>query len=167
MDLVNIFKELRQKGIDANQIDILKSAYEHQNCAVEQLKENNAALRESNDLLKEKIKQLEDNITQVKSEAETLKKKLPVARNSNFSDEAVAVLKVCANGDLTEFYENEMISLLQKGEIVAKKAMGELRSGGLIIQSRVITDRRGAGYSLTQRGLESIAKLSSSEERNS
>ena len=47
----------------------------------------------------------------------------------------------------------------QKGKVFARTAMGELRNNNFIIQSKAITDSRGAGYRVAQKGLECMAKL--------
>lgn len=158
-DIFNVFKELRQKGIDANQVDLLKSAYEHQNLNLEQLKENNSALRESNDLFKTKIAKLEIDSISLQEEILALKKKIPIGQKTDLSEGSLDVLNVLNENDIVEFYESDMTSLLQKGKVFAQTAMGELRNNNFIIQSKTITDARGTGYRVTQEGLEYMARL--------
>lgn len=158
-DIFNIFKELRQKGIDVNQIDLLKSAYEHQNLNLEQLKENNTALRESNDLLKEKIAQFENKNAQLKNELESVKKHLPVSRKDDLSNSAIAILEICHERDITKFTELEMRTFLGKGEVETKRAIGELKKKMFIKLPSFFGSFGEIYYYLTQSGLEYMAKL--------
>ena len=50
-EIIKILEQLKQKGLDVVQVELLKNAYDLQNRNLAQLKENNTALRESHDLL--------------------------------------------------------------------------------------------------------------------
>lgn len=86
--------------------------------------------------------------TEVQSESE-----------ENLSEAANDVLKECLMRDLSEFYESEMISYVNRSSIEIESAFDELRDNGLIIQRKTITDERGAGYGLTPSGRKYVLKL--------
>lgn len=152
MDILNILEQLKQKGLDVVQIELLKSAYELQNRNIEQLKDNNDALRESHQLLKEKVTTLEKENEVLKNEF----KALPIIK----SDDAISeigrdVLKRCVMDDVIQFNSDDMIAnLSQYTRIQVETGIGELRSHSLIIQSGVIGYGRGAKYRLTQHGMK-------------
>lgn len=163
MDIVsigNILEQLKQKGLDVVQVELLKNAYEMQNKNLEQLKENNQALRESNTLFKEKIGRLEEEIGGLRKENESLRNDLPVkSKVDGLSNGAVDFLKLCKRLDATRFVGGHMIAALKKGKVEGERIISELRKYGFIVQSKIGVSFGSVEWSLTPKGLEYVAGL--------
>lgn len=78
------------------------------------------------------------------------------------SSVAEGVLKECLKRDISDFYESEMISYMPCSRIETEAAFDDLREGGLIIQTRCVTDENGAVYSLTPEGKRVLLGLKGS-----
>jgi hypothetical protein len=159
MDIFNILEQLKQKGLDVVQVELLKNAYELQNRNLEQLKENNDALRESNNLLKEKVENL-------LKEREVLLIQMKSFQNvdscAELSDMAKAVLAECIRADMTKFNNESMIETLNKySRMQLEAAFGELSKKKYIAQSSAVGFGRGFYYRLTQSGKEYSLSLKS------
>lgn len=158
MDILNILEQLKQKGLDVIQVELLKNAYELQERNVAQLKVNNDALRESNDLLKEKVAKLEQEKQEMVKKLESLPK---IQTHDEISEIGKDVLRECIRGDITEFNDEVIISkLFQYSRIQVETAMGELEEKDYILDVTAISGFGGGrDYQLTQRGKELCSSL--------
>ena len=158
MDIISILEQLKKKGLDVVQIELLKNAYELQNRNLDQLKENNDALRESNDLLKEKIQKLEKEKLELAAQLKALP---PVKLQTEVSALAIEVLKQCIKADTTKFNSENMISTMSgSSRVQVETAIGELSKKGYLVQASVSMGYgRGVEYRLTQPGKEFAVAL--------
>lgn len=163
VDILKILDQLKQKGLDVVQVELLQNAYELQNRNLEQLKENNDALRESNDLLKEKIAKLEQENQGMEKKLKSLPASQP---KKEISPVAQEILRHCIKEDVTEFNDEIMIAKLsgQYSRMQVEAAIGELEGKRQIFAQSVFGGyQRGTKYYLTQSGKELALTLDEKE----
>lgn len=161
MDILKILDGVKGKVLDAAHFELLKHAYELQEHNISQLKTNNAALKESNELLKERSKGIEDKVEQLEEELYHVKTQLKqqVAEDDEIiklSENATKIMSRIINEDVTDFYENAMIDLMDISRISVKAALDELSEYGLI---EAYSARPGYGlhYHLTSKAKKAIS----------
>jgi cell division protein FtsB len=154
MDILNILDQLKQKGLDVVQVELLKNAYELQNRNLEQLKANNDALRESHDLLKEKIANLEQENAALRTQLKSLPR---IQARDEISEIAKDILRECVKKDAVKLNSAEMARSLSSTytRMQVETGIGELSNEGHILQSRALSGfGEGVDYRLTQTGKE-------------
>lgn len=109
MDITAILSGIKGKILDARHIEMLKHAYELQNQNIEQLKNNNDAIRDSNEHLKERIASLtKENEALMAANAilESRHKALP--QDGEVSEDAKRILVLLSERDGEEFVTNQI-----------------------------------------------------------
>ncbi len=162
MDIGKILSEIKGKVLDAAHFELLESAYELQNQNIEQLKENNSAIKEKSALLQEKATHLEKENNELKARVEDLESQL--ANHSGqteaikLSEVAVAILRVCIERDITDFYSENMITVISFTRMQTEAAIEELEEKGLVALASVGPD--GSNYYVTSEGKKFALEMS-------
>jgi len=167
MDIIQILSTIKGKVLDAANFELLKTAYGLQNQNIEQLKNNNTALKESNDLLKEKINSLNKDNSTLKERVLILEDELRLkkedSRSQGLSEVALAILGKCIKHDVTEFNDESMLgSLSPYSRIQVESAIDELEKLQLIYARSIMGGfGEGTDYSLTAEGKKAALKIPS------
>ncbi|WP_324724503.1 hypothetical protein [Lelliottia sp. JS-SCA-14] len=161
MDILKILDGVKGKVLDAAHFELLQHAYQLQENNVLQLKTNNLAFKESNELLKEKLKKHEEKIEQLEGELSSVKKALRKQNDDDsekvikLSENATKVMSKIINEDVTHFYQNAIIDVMDISRISVEAALDELMDYGLI---EAYSARKGYGihYHLTSKAKKAI-----------
>jgi len=165
MDIGKLLGGLKGKVLDAGHFELLKHAYDLQEQNVTQLKSNNAALKESNELLKEKAGNYLEELEFLKKENDRLSK-LVKSLNKEvenepivLSDNAIKLLQRIIQEDVTDFYQNAIVDVMDLSRIEVEAALDEMSEKGLISS---MSARRGYGlhYHLTSTAKKALAQTS-------
>lgn len=156
MDVTAILQAVKGKVLDAAHFELLKHAYELQEENINQLKNNNEAIKESNLLLQEKLKKLEARSAELEeklSEAASVIKRLepPEHKEDSLSDTARSVLALFKSRDVTDMYQNTIVRLVEFSRIEVEAALEELSSAKLIDFAGASFEL-GVNYYLTSKG---------------
>lgn len=161
MDIGKLLGGLKGKVLDASHFELLKHAYDLQEQNIIQLKSNNAALKESNSLLKEKAGNYLEELEYLKKENEKLSKiagQVKKADNDDpimLSENAVKLIKRIIQEDVTDFYQNAIVDVMELSRIEVEAALDELSEHGLI---SAMSARQGYGlhYHLTSKAKKAL-----------
>ena len=164
MDIGKLLSSLKGKVLDANHFELLKHAYDLQEQNIVQLKSNNAALKESNDILKEKTSNLAEEIDLIRKENERLSSLVKVQKEDGtpekivLSDNAISVLQRILHEDVTDFYQNAIVDVMEISRIETEAALDELSEKELI-SSMTVRSGYGRHYHLTKKAKQSLANI--------
>jgi len=160
MDIASILGSIKGKVLDATHFELLKHAYELQVQNINQLKNNNEALRENNELLQQKVRELADQNSRLKEVVEQLRKRLDKMHTSTsdeeLSEEAQAILDLFVRQDARGFYETQIVQGLPFSRSKVKSGIDELSNARLIHFSSVSRDY-GMKYHLTEKARRILA----------
>lgn len=161
MDIIAILNAIKGKVLDATHFELLQNAYELQNQNIDQLNENNAALKESNDLLKSKVESLVKENGALKSHLSELEGRLAAIRSEvgerDLSEVASAILMKCVENDIANFYSEWMVNAVPFSRLQVEAAIDELEERELIDLGSV--DVNGYHYSLTTGGKKYVLQM--------
>lgn len=162
MDAISLLSGLKDKVLDAKNIELLKHTYNLQNQNIEQLKTSNNTFKENNEHLQDEVNGLKTENESLKQTVAQLTQKVSQLNGDNvssgFSDVAAHILNLYYEEGKTSLYrEKEIFPNLKFGEIKIESAIDELVAAKML--SCGGRNRNGTLFSLTVQGKKYLANL--------